>query len=452
MNLENVYQHIDAHQEEFVEDLAKLVRQPSVAARGEGIEQCAKIVEAMMKEVGLSTKIIREEGGNPVVYGELESEAAEKTLLFYDHYDVQPPEPLEEWISDPYSCEIRDGKIYGRGVADNKGNTVSRLKAVQAFLETVGSVPVNIKFVVEGEEEIGSPHLAPVIKANKELFSADAGIWEFGGIDRKGHPLVYLGLKGILAVELRTVGANRDVHSANAPLIPNPAWRLVWALNTLKNESDEILIDGFYDNVVPPSAEEMEYVKAIPFEEEEKKRDLGLNEFINKVTGLEAVKALLYEPTCTINGLLTGYTSAGSKTILPNKAMVKLDFRLVPSQMPDEIFSKVVKHLNRHGFGDIEVTMRGSTEPAKTSTTEGFVQTVIKSAEKVYGKKAVVYPTSAASGPLHLFRNWLGYPIVSVGCAHAESRGHAPNENITVDGFVTGTKLVATIINDFATS
>jgi len=357
MNSENVYQHIDAHQEEFVEDLAKLVRQPSVAARGEGIEQCAKIVEAMMKEVGLSTKIIREEGGNPVVYGELESEAAEKTLLFYDHYDVQPPEPLEEWISDPYSCEIRDGKIYGRGVADNKGNTVSRLKAVQAFLETVGSVPVNIKFVVEGEEEIGSPHLAPVIKANKELFSADAGIWEFGGIDRKGHPLVYLGLKGILAVELRTVGANRDVHSANAPLIPNPAWRLVWALNTLKNESDEILIDGFYDNVVPPSAEEMEYVKAIPFEEEEKKRDLGLNEFINKVTGLEAVKALLYEPTCTINGLLTGYTSAGSKTVLPNKAMVKLDFRLVPSQMPDEIFSKVVKHLNRHGFGDIEVTI-----------------------------------------------------------------------------------------------
>ncbi len=161
----------------------------------------------------------------------------------------------------------------------------------------------------------------------------------------------------------------------------------MWALGTLKNESDEILIDGFYDNVVSPSAEEMEYVKAIPFEEEEKKRDLGLDEFINKVTGLEAVKALLYEPTCTINGLLTGYTSAGSKTVLPNKAMVKLDFRLVPSQMPDEIFSKLVKHLNRHGFGDIEVTMRGSTEPAKTSTTEGFVQTVIKSAEKVSGKR-----------------------------------------------------------------
>ncbi len=452
MNLEKVYQHIDAHHEEFVRDLAKLVRQPSVAARGEGIEQCAKIVEQMMKDVGLSTKIIREEGANPVVYGEVESEVVEKTLLFYDHYDVQPPEPLEEWTSDPYSCEIRDGKIYGRGVADNKGNTVSRLKAVQAFLETVGNVPVNIKFVIEGEEEIGSPHLAPVIKANKELFSADAGIWEFGGIDRKGHPLVYLGLKGILSVELRATGANRDVHSANAPLIPSPAWRLVWALGTLKNESDEILIDGFYDSVVSPSAEEMEYVKAIPFEEEEKKRDLELDEFINKVTGLEAVKALLYEPTCTINGLLTGYTSAGSKTVLPNKAMVKLDFRLVPSQMPDEIFSKLVKHLNRHGFGDIEVTMGGSTEPAKTLATEGFVQTVIKSAEKVYGKKAVVYPTSAASGPLHLFRNWLGYPIVSVGCAHVESRGHAPNENITVEGFATGTKLIATIINDFATS
>lgn len=452
MNLEKVYQYIDAHYKEFIQDLVMLVRQPSVAARKEGMEQCAEIVEQMMRDIGLSTKIIPEKEGNPVVYGEIKSETSEKTLLFYDHYDVQPPEPLEEWISDPYSCEIREGKIYGRGVADNKGNIVSRLKAVQAFLETVGSIPVNIKFVVEGEEEIGSPNLAPVIKENKKLFSADAAIWEFGGTNRKGHPLIYLGLKGVLSVELRAKGATRDVHSANAPLIPNPAWRLVWALNTLKNEKEEILIDGFYENVEPLSVEEVEYVKAIPFEEEEEKKDLGLKEFINNVTGLDAVKTLLYKPTCTINGLLTGYTGAGSKTVLPNKAMVKLDFRLVPRQMPDEIFSKLVRHLKSRGFRDVEAIMHGSTEPAKTPITEEFVQTVIKSAEKVYGKRAVVYPTSAASGPLHLFRNWLGSPVVSVGCSHAESRGHAPNENITVEGFVTGTKFIAAIIHDFSTS
>ncbi|MCK5563274.1 M20/M25/M40 family metallo-hydrolase, partial [Candidatus Bathyarchaeota archaeon] len=191
MNLEKVYSYIDANRQEFVNDLVQLVRQPSVSARREGIQECAKIVEEMMKNAGLSTLIIPEAQGNPVVYGEIKSKSSQKTLLFYDHYDVQPPEPIEEWMCDPYSGEIRDGKIYGRGVSDNKGNFVSRLKAVQAFLKTTGDVPVNVKFVVEGEEEVGSPHLAPVIQKHKDLFSADAAIWEFGGTDRKGRPVLY---------------------------------------------------------------------------------------------------------------------------------------------------------------------------------------------------------------------------------------------------------------------
>jgi len=452
MNLEKVYSYIDANRQEFVNDLVQLVRQPSVSARREGIQECAKIVEEMMKNAGLSTLIIPEAQGNPVVYGEIKSKSSQKTLLFYDHYDVQPPEPIEEWMCDPYSGEIRDGKIYGRGVSDNKGNFVSRLKAVQAFLKTTRDVPVNVKFVVEGEEEVGSPHLAQVIQKHKDLFSADAAIWEFGGTDRKGRPIMYLGLKGVLSVELRTKGASRDVHSANAPLIPNPAWRLVWALNCLKNEKDEITIHGFHDDVEPPSADEMKYVEKIPFEEEEEKKDLGLTEFLQNVSGLEAVKALLYHPTCTINGFLTGYTDTGSKTVLPNKAMAKLDFRLVPRQKPEDILEKLREHLKNRGFGDIEVISHGSTEPVKTPIGDSFVQTVMKTAEKVYAKPAVVYPTSAGSGPMHLFRNWLGYPVVSVGCAHAESRGHAPNENITVEGFVKGTKFMAAILHDFSAS
>jgi acetylornithine deacetylase/succinyl-diaminopimelate desuccinylase-like protein len=452
MKLETVYNYIDVNQQGFVDDLVRLVKQPSVSARREGIERCAHIVEEMMKSVGLSTLTIQEAQGNPVVYGEIKSKSSQKTLLFYNHYDVQPPEPLEEWICNPYSGEIRDGKIYGRGVSDNKGNIVSRLKAVEAFLETIGDVPVNIKFVVEGEEEIGSPHLAEVIRKHRDLFSADAAIWELGGTDRKGRPMIYLGLKGVLSVELRTRGAARDVHSASAPLVPNPAWRLVWALNCLKNERDEILIRGFYDNVEPPSVEEMKYVEKIPFEEEEEKRDLGLTEFLHNVSGLEALKSLLYNPTCTINGFLTGYTGEGSKTVLPNKAMAKLDFRLVPRQMPEDILKKLKEHLKNHGFGDVEVIYHGSTEPVKTPISDRFVQTVIKTAERVYAKPVVVYPTSAASGPMHLFRNWLGYPVVSVGCAHAESRGHAPNENLTVEGFIKGTKFIAAILYDLGVS
>ena len=177
-----------------------------------------------------------------------------------------------------------------------------------------------------------------------------------------------------------------------------------------------------------------------------------MRKFLRDLSGLEAVTALLHQPTCTINGFLSGYTGTGSKTVLPNKAMVKLDFRLVPRQMPDEIFKKLVQHLKNSGFGDIEVLKYGSTEPTKTPMSDSFVQTVIKTAERVYDKKAVVYPTSAGSGPMHLFRNWLGYPVVSVGCAHAESRGHAPNENITIDGFVKGAKFMAAIIHDLSIS
>lgn len=450
MSLEKIFNYIDANYEKSIKELVRLVKQPSVSAKKEGLKECAEIIEKMMKEIGLSTKIIPEKEGNPVVFGEIRGKKAKKTLLFYDHYDVQPPEPLEEWICDPFSGVIRDGKIYGRGVSDNKGDFVSRLKAVQAFLETESSLPVNIKFVVEGEEEIGSVHLLEVIEKNKELFSADAAIWEFGETDRHGCPRIYCGLKGVLSVELRAKGASRDVHSSNAPLIPNPAWRLVWALNTLKNEKDKILIEGFYDDVKKPSAEEIAYVKEVPFEEEEEKRDLGLKNFLHNLSGLDAVKTLLFQPTCTINGLLSGYTASGSKTVLPNKALVKLDLRLVPEQRAKDVFDKLVKHLKTHGFGDIEVIQQGSTEPTRTPPSDKFVQTVIRAAEKVYRQKAVVYPTSQASGPMHLFRNYLGYPVVSVGCAHEESRGHAPNENITVKGFIEGTKFMATIIKDFA--
>jgi acetylornithine deacetylase/succinyl-diaminopimelate desuccinylase-like protein len=450
MSLEKVFNNIEGNSEKFIKELVSLVKQPSVSAKKEGLEECAEMVEKMMKEIGLSTKVIPEKEGNPVVFGEIQGKKTKKTLLFYDHYDVQPPEPLEEWICGPFSGEIRDGKIYGRGVSDNKGGFVSRLKAVQAFLETEGNLPVNVKFVVDGEEEIGSIHLLEIIEKNRKLFSADAAIWEFGGTDRHGRPRIYCGLKGVLDVELRAKGASRDIHSSNAPLIPNPAWRLVWALNILKNEKDEILINGFYDDVKKPSAEEIAYARDIPFEKMEEKKDLGLKNFLHNLSGPDAVKTLLYQPTCTINGLLAGYTASGPKTVLPNKALVKLDFRLVPEQRTEDIFDKLVKHLRNHGFRDIEVIQQGSTEPTKTPLSDRFAQTVIKAAEKVYGKKAIVYPTSPASGPMHLFRNYLGYPVISAGCTHEESHGHAPNENITVKGFVDGTEFMATIIKDFA--
>ena len=449
MDMTKVYGYIDQHSTTFVQGLATLVQQPSVSATGVGMVECATLVDRMLQEAGFSTRVIPEENGYPVVYGELRSNVSKKTLLFYDHYDVQPPEPLDEWKFNPFSGRISGQRIYGRGVSDNKGNIVSRVKAVEAFVNAVGDVPVNVKFVVEGEEEIGSPHLESVVEQHKDTFSSDATIWEFGGTNYEGRPELYLGLKGVLSVELRAKGAVRDVHSANAPLVPNPAWRLIWALNTLKDETDKVLIDGFYHNVESPSAAELQLLDDVPLEEDQVKDTLGLKEFLQGRTGLEAKRTLLFEPTCSINGLLAGYTGPGSKTVLPKEAMAKLDFRLVPNQSSQEVFKKLVTHLGKREFGDIEAIQYGSTEPAKTPVTDEFVSVVARAAEQVYGKTAVIYPTSAASGPMHLFRNILRAPVVSAGCSHADAKGHAPNENLTLEGFIKGTKFMATILNDF---
>lgn len=448
MDMEPIYRYIDQHSQNFINDLSQLVRQPSVSAKGEGIQDCAKMVEHMLQDVGFSTKMLPEKGGNPVVFGELKSENSQKTLLFYDHYDVQPPEPLEEWKFDAFSGRVHEGRLYGRGSSDNKGNIISRIKAVEAFLNTIGVVPVNVKFFVEGEEEIGSPHLKPIMDQYKKIFSNDVTIWEFGGTNYEGCPEIYLGLKGVLSVELKAKGAVRDAHSANAPIIPNPAWRLIWALNTMKDSQDQILIEGFYDNVQQPSKEDLQVLSEVPLEEEKIKTTFGLKEFLQGRTGMIAKKELLLSPTCTINGFLTGYTGPGSKTVLPREAMAKLDFRLVPNQKSDEIYEKVVNHLEKKGFRDVETIKYGSTEPTRTPVTDPFVKIVADAAEKIYKKKTVIYPTSAGSGPMHLFRNLLNCPVVSAGCSHADAKVHAPNENVTIDGFIKGTKFMATIIND----
>jgi acetylornithine deacetylase/succinyl-diaminopimelate desuccinylase-like protein len=309
---------------------------------------------------------------------------------------------------------------------------------------------VNIKFFVDGEEEIGSPNLEPIVRKYRNLFSADAAIWEFGGTDRSGRPNLYLGLKGILSVEIKASSASKDVHSANAPLIPNPAWRLVWALNLLKDKEDSVLIPGFYENILSPSSKEMECLKNIPLEEEETKKELNLKIFLHNKSGLEALKALLYQPTCTINGIISGYAGSGSKTVLPHEASAKLDFRLVPNQKSNEIYRKLVAHLRRLGFGDLEIVKHGSTEPTKTPIDDPFAKLVAETAEEVYHKKAVIYPISAGSGPMHLFRNFLGYPIVSVGCSHPEANTHAPNENLKIESFVKGTRFIAALIKSFA--
>jgi acetylornithine deacetylase/succinyl-diaminopimelate desuccinylase-like protein len=384
------------------------------------------------------------------VYGEIGQ--GDRTLLIYDHYDVQPPEPLDLWTSPPWEPEIRDGKFYARGVSDNKADLLLRMQAVESWLASEGPLPVKIKWVVEGEEEIGSPNLGKFVMANRELIAgADGCLWEFGAKDIQENPTLVCGLKGIVYLELHAHGAARDLHSGAASIVENPAWRLVWALSTLKNERDEITIDGYAQHVRAPNALELEAASQIPFDTAAELEKFGVKAFINGVRDFEAVKKLYFTPTVTICGLLSGYTGPGGKTVLPNHAFVKLDFRLVPEQTPEIIVELLRKHLDARGFQDIEIRqVEAGEHVARSPLDSKIVRAARAAARTTYGREAIVYPTAAGSGPMYELCQQLGIPAVSAGASHADSGAHAPNENIRVADYFEGITFIHDLIKNFA--
>lgn len=447
-SLDDVFGYIDAHRDDYIAALQRMLQQPSIAAQGVGMAEMASMVEESLGRLGFEPRQVDTRGGFPVVYGEKRG-ASDRTLSFYNHYDVQPADPLDEWTSDPWSGEIRDGKVFARGVADNKGNIAARFAAIHAWQQVRGELPLNVKFIIEGEEEIGSPHLQNFVDDNPELCQADACIWEFGGRDIDGRPQIHLGLKGICYVELRAKGARTDWHSAQATSIPNPAWRLVWALSTLKGQDDKILIPGFYDKVVAPTEAELAAMADLPNTEQERLADAEIDGFINDLTGMDLTLKDLFEPTCTISGFLSGYTEKGQKTVLPSRAMVKLDMRLVANQDPHEIYELLRKHLDDNGFTDIETELIGAGYPARTSLEAPIAKVVAETFEDVYGQAPAIYPTNAGSGPWYQLCDALGIDACTAGVGHGRSQAHAPDENIFVEDFILGIKHIAAIMDRF---
>lgn len=313
--------HIEENKGRYFDELCALLRQPSIAAQGIGIEETATLVAQRLEQIGAQVHIFRVPGAAPVVYASLGS--GERTLLIYDHYDVQPPEPLDLWHSPPFEPMLRDGKLYARGVADNKGNLMLRIQAIESWLAVYGALPCRINFLVEGEEEIGSINLEAFCQRHADLLRADGCLWETGGMNALEQPTIMCGAKGICYVELVVRGASHDLHSANATMVPNPAWRLTWALATLKAPDERVLIPGFYDRVRPPSAADMAALERIPLDDEELLADFGIPQFLGGLHGIERLKAHLFNPTCTICGLVSGYTGEGSKTVLPSEARAK---------------------------------------------------------------------------------------------------------------------------------
>jgi acetylornithine deacetylase/succinyl-diaminopimelate desuccinylase-like protein len=446
--MEKFNAYVEANAERFIEELKAFCRQPSIAAQGIGLEEMGQLVRARLEKLGAKVRLMPVDDGPPVIYAELG--AGQRTLLLYNHYDVQPPDPLDLWDSEPFAPQIREGKFYARGVADDKGDLLARLQAIETYQATLGELPLKIKCVFEGEEEVGSPHLASFAAEHADLLAADGCLWETGRKDESGRPTIALGLKGIMYLELQAHGAKSDLHSSLATLVPNPAWRLVWALSTLKDEEDNILVDGFMDHVAEPTAAEMEILAAIPFEEEKMRANFGIPQFIRGLMDVEALKKHLYEPTCTICGLKSGYIGEGTKTVLPNTAMVKLDFRLVPNLEPDLVANLLRQHLDKRGFADIEVVPLTGLHSAKAPLDAPVVQAAVAAAQAVYGQEPVVYPLMAGSGPMYPLTQALGIPALAAGVGYAGSNLHAPNENVRLEDYFEGIRFVGELVRRFA--
>jgi len=433
-----------------VADLRRLVRIPSVAAQRQGIPEAVQATSELLREAGGHVHVLEHEGANPVVTAEFDGRSP-RTLLFYNHYDVQPAEPLDEWSVPPFDLTERDGLLLGRGVSDNKGDLVTRIAALRALRAARGALPCRVKFAVEGEEEIGSVHFGAITRAHVEVLRADACVWEYGERDHEERMHIVCGMKGLCYLELEATTANVDLHSSLGAIIEGAGFRLAWALSTLKDPSGRVLIPGHYDRVRPPTPAEEEAIRRIPPDVVSAvQQQVGVRRLIGDPDASAAVRQLLLAPTCTICGLWGGYTGQGAKTVLPRVARAKVDFRLVPDQDPHEVAQAVRRHLDAHGFTDVGLRVLAAEFPWRTDLEDPFVETVRDAVAHATGRETLLYPTSAGTGPMHDLGPVLGIPLVSVGGGYWNSRAHAPDENVRASDFRETIVLMAHLLERFA--
>ncbi|MEM6428264.1 MAG: M20/M25/M40 family metallo-hydrolase [Deinococcota bacterium] len=446
-----VLEHIRNHHNEAVNDLVEFLKYPSISAQNVGLDDCAQwLVDKMQLDGIHDARRLPTDGGPDVVIGSLRQPNASKTLLCYGHYDVQPPEPLDLWHSEPFAADIRDGIIFARGATDNKSGVMSFIKAAKAFLQTHSGPPVNLVFLFEGEEEIGSPHLEDFVEHHRDLLACDASIGLDGGVNRTSlKPEVHLGIKAILYVELRLKGLASDLWSGRAQTVKSPVWRLVKALNSLFDvDTGQVRIEGWYDDWLEPDADDLEFLKqeVAWFDRDEYKRQLGATH-LSHDDDLELLKRAHYGASANICGLSAGYTGEGSKTIVPAEAMAKLDFRCPPNLEPSIQLDKLKAHLIKHRFEDIEVIVHNARKnPYKVSSRAAISRATFKAAEETFGTQPVVHGVSI-QGIIMLH---IPHPAVLSGFGAPDNNLHAPNENMPIDRYLQGIEYAARIMANYA--
>lgn len=445
LELSRVFAHIDANKDKFVGRLLEYLQHPSISAENVGMEEVAGLLVGMLGNLGLEAQKIQTPG-YPVVIGRWEQAPGAPTVLLYGHYDVMPSEPLQAWISPPFKPTIRNGRVYARGAGDNKGQHFAQILALESYLAVHGRLPCNVLMLLEGEEEVGSPNIAEFVRNHADLLKSDLVVTADGPGHESGQPIVTYGVRGIAAFELRARTANRDVHSgAFGGVVPNPIWKLIHLLATMKNAAGEITIDGFRDDVMPPSELERTVAARLPFDADDIKQELGLLA-LDAPTDRSMAERLMFQPTLTINGFHSGYGGPGAKTVLPNEAFVKCDVRLVEEQQPDDVLKKIEAHVRKHD-PDVEFVRLEATPPSKTPLDAPYSDVVQHAIYAAHGVEPLIYPTLPGTLPDYVFTKLLGKPSFVIPYANYDEANHAPNENITIECFLNGIRTGAALLD-----
>jgi acetylornithine deacetylase/succinyl-diaminopimelate desuccinylase-like protein len=439
-----VLDHIHTNRDRYVSELKALLAIPSISALPQhagDVRKCAEWIAEEMQRVGLENVRLAETPGNPIVYGDwLHAAPGAPTILFYGHYDVQPVDPLDLWESPPFEATIRDGEIYARGAADDKGQVFMHLKAIEAHLKKAASMPVNIRLVIEGEEEVGSRNLDDFVKANKSLLKADVVVISDSAMFDRGVPSICYSLRGLAYFQIDLRGTKSDLHSGVfGGAVANPAMVLAQILAQMKDRGGRIKIPGFYDDVRPLSDEERGAWKKLPFSEKKYKKDLGAPKLAGE-RDYSVLERIWARPTFEVNGLLSGFTGDGAKTVIPAVAMAKVSMRLVPDQHPDKIGDLFEAYLKDVAPGTVElkVTRMHGGKPWITEYSNPFVQAAGRAIEQGFGKSPVFCREGGSIPVVSTFQEELGIPAVLFGVGLPDENAHAPNEKLDLSNFHNG--------------
>lgn len=443
-----VDEYIEKHSRRFIEELEELCAFPSIS--NHGLDAVKPARDWIAERLGRFTDRVEmfDEGGMPALYAEVVG-ARRRKLLLYQHYDVQPVDPIDLWTSDPFKPIEKDGRIIARGVADDKADVMARIHALET-LKGLGDVPVTLRFLVEGEEEIGSKTFETIARKHADKLHADGCLWESGAsFDDAGRPTLQFGCRGLLYVQLRVKLLNYDQHSGFASIYPSPAVYLVEALASLRDQDMNVRIDGFYERVVEPTAADRQMMEKIDPEIEQRRKLVGFDRLIRVPMPEQVIEQLLFTPTCNIAGITTGYQGPGSKTVLPAEATAKLDFRLIPDQDPDDVLARLRKHFDSNGFEKVEIVWHDGEKPARSDPNSAVARTVIECVREIHGEP-ILWPFMQATGPMHPVVSDLGVPtVLPVGVGRPDNRIHAPNENIHAADYINTIKLMCRVWERF---